>query len=296
MLLLDFSQCMFSNLMANIKPYGQGDVFNEDMLRHMILNSLRSYRQKFPNYGELIIVCDSRNYWRKQIFPFYKASRKKFFEQSKLDWEQIFISFHKIKEELKEYFPYKVLEIETAEADDIIGTIVEKFGWNKMCYSPEGNKGCKILILSGDHDHIQLHKYSNVKQYDPVRKKWIEHEFPEKYLIEHIMKGDIGDGIPSILCEDDYYMNKSDQDHKIKRLSQKKINFLLSKDKESWPTEIQRNFDRNASLISYDHIPLNIKEEIINQYNLEIKNNRSQLMTYFIKYKLRNLFENIQDF
>jgi len=297
MIIVDFSQCMFSNLMANIRP---NEIFDEGMLRHMVLNSLRSYRQKFCyEYGELVIACDSHNYWRKNLFPFYKANRKKLLDNFNLDWDIIFASFNKIKSELKEFFPYRVLEIDTAEADDIIGTLANHFGWNSFddnsYRTNEFIKKEKILIISGDKDYIQLQIYNNVKQYDPIRKKWIEHDNPSKYLLEHIMKGDAIDNIPTILCEDDYYVNKN---HKIKRLTQKKIDDLISKNKKEWPTEIQRNFDRNASIISLvdDNIPQEIKNNILLQYNNYEENDRSNLMTYFMKYRLKNLFESINDF
>ena len=295
MLLIDFSGVMYSNLLANVKPHSH-DIFDENMFRHMVLNSIRSYRQKFPNYGELIIACDSHNYWRKQFFPYYKANRKKFFENSPLNWKEIFESFTKIKEELKEYFPYKVLEIESAEADDIIGTLVGEFGCTTTrIMNLNGDIYPDILIVSKDKDFIQLHKYSNIKQYDPLKKQFIEHENPEQYLLEHIMRGDAGDGIPSILCEDDYYV---DENHKIKRLTQKTINDLMSKNKENWPTNIQRNFDRNSSLISLvdEFIPKDIRKQIIEQYIDYPMNDRSKLMNYFFKYKLKNLLESIGNF
>jgi 5'-3' exonuclease len=283
MIIVDFSQVMFSNLMANIRPYSHNEVFDENMLRHMILNSLQSYRQKFVHeYGELVIACDSHNYWRKSFFPHYKANRKKLLDNFNLDWDVIFKSFNKIKGELKENFPYKVLEIETAEADDIVGTLVQAIDE-------------QALILSGDHDFIQLQIQNNVKQYDPIRKKWITDDNPNKYLLEHIMKGDAGDGIPSILCEDDYYVN---EDRQIKRLTQKKINDLMNKNKEEWPTELQRNFDRNSSLISLldKRIPLEIRNKIIDEYSYYHENGRNKLMPYFIKYKLKNLLDVIGNF
>jgi 5'-3' exonuclease len=151
----------------------------------MILNSLRSYRQKFCHeYGEFIIACDGHNYWRKEFFPFYKANRKKFFEDSSLDWKLIFESFKKIKEEIKEYFPYKVLEIETAEADDIIGTLVGEYGYKKpddpfTMVSYRNKKGQltepeKILIISSDKDFLQLMIYDNVTIYQPIKNLLIK--------------------------------------------------------------------------------------------------------------------------
>jgi len=137
----------------------------EDLLRHMVLNSLRGYNAKFRNdYGEMIIACDDRGSWRRQVFPYYKANRKKDREQSEIDWNAVFESLNKIREELKTFFPYRVIQIETAEADDVIGTLCHEYG----------NTSEKILIISGDKDFRQLHDYMNVRQYDPVRKKWIE--------------------------------------------------------------------------------------------------------------------------
>ena len=171
MIIIDLSQVMISNLMMQIGNHTNVKI-EENMVRHMVLNSIRSYKTKFgEEYGEVVIACDNSNYWRKQLFPYYKASRKKAQEKSELDWKSVFECMNKIRAELKEYFPYRVIDVESAEADDIIATLVND------TIASEG-----FLILSGDKDFIQLHKYDNVKQYDPVRKKWITHDNPERYL------------------------------------------------------------------------------------------------------------------
>ena len=171
MILVDLNQVMISNMMMQIGNHQNAQV-DENMLRHMILNTLRFNRQKFHReFGELLITCDDKNYWRRQSFPYYKANRRKARDSSELDWSAIFNALNKIRDELKEFFPYKVIQIDTCEADDIIGTIVHKEG-------KELNVGEPILILSGDHDFKQLHKYANVKQYDPTRKRWISHSDP----------------------------------------------------------------------------------------------------------------------
>ncbi len=161
MIIVDLSQVMISNLMVQLGNHTNTEL-EEDLLRHMILNSIRSYNQKFKNeYGEMIIACDAGNNWRRQIFPYYKANRRKNREKSELNWTQIFDTLSKVREELKEFFPYRVIQIDGAEADDIIGTLVDQFG----------NTSEKILIMSGDKDFVQLQRYINVKQYDPVQKK-----------------------------------------------------------------------------------------------------------------------------
>ena len=165
MIIVDLNQTMLSNLMVQLGNHTNASV-EEGMVRHMVLNAIRSYKQKFGGeYGELVIACDNTNYWRKQIFPYYKANRKKNIEKSELNWKDIFECMNKIRAELKEFFPYKVIDVETAEADDVIATLCEEFGTTPGMI----NIG-KILILSGDKDFIQLHRYTNVSQYDPVRR------------------------------------------------------------------------------------------------------------------------------
>src|SRR5210317_1719617 len=198
--LVDFSQIAISSLMAQMGGHHHLEV-DENILRHIILNVLRANHKKFCNkYGELVICIDDRNFWRRTYFPYYKAARKKNREESELNWNSIFNSLSKIREEIREFFPYKVIQVNTAEADDIIGTIVHEFGTHVHC------GGEDFLILSGDKDFVQLHQFVNVKQYDPTRKKWIKHSDPEAYLFEHIVRGDKGDGVPNILSDDNAFV------------------------------------------------------------------------------------------
>lgn len=283
MILIDLNQVMIANLMMQLGNHKNAQV-DENMLRHMIINTIRSYKMKFgAEYGEMIICADDKNYWRRSYFPYYKASRRKSREESELDWNTIFKSLNKVREELKEFFPYKVIQIETAEADDIIGTIVHEEG-------QQLNTGKPILILSSDKDYIQLHIYANVKQYDPARKRWIKHSDPEQYLFEHITKGDSGDGIPNIMSPDNSFVIGLRQ----KPITKKRLE--LFEDINNMNDEIKRNWKRNEALIDLSKVPEGIKEQILDEYHKENENDRSQLFNYFIKNKLRNLMENISEF
>jgi 5'-3' exonuclease len=258
----------------------------ENMVRHMILNSLRSYRTKFgADYGELVIACDNTNYWRRKLFPYYKANRKKAQEKSDLDWKAIFECLNKIRAELKEFFPYRVIDIESAEADDVIATLVREYG-------SEMNLGEAILIMSGDKDFIQLHKYGNVKQYDPTRKKWITHKDPEQYLKEHILKGDAGDGVPNVLSSDNCFVVGERQ----RPLTTKKMEHYLKLTPNEMETAIARNYMRNKQLIDLDETPEEIRVKVMESYQSQENKDRSKLMNYFIANKLRNLTESIGDF
>lgn len=283
MILVDLNQVMISNLMAQIGNHHNAQL-DENMLRHMILNTLRFNRNKFANeYGEFIICADDKDYWRKKSFPYYKARRKMDRQKSELDWNTIFCVLNKVREELKEFFPYKVIQIDHAEADDIIGTIVHEEG-------QELNTGERILILSGDKDYIQLHKYANVNQYDPTRKKWIRHSDPEAYLREHIIRGDAGDGVPNILSNDNCLVVGERQ----KPITKKRLSEWA--DNASMDENVLRNFHRNRMLIDLELVPDNIKQEALERYYTNEGKDRSLLLNYFIKNKLRTLMEHINEF
>ena len=284
MILVDLNQVMISNMMMQMGNHQNAQV-DENMLRHMILNSLRFNRQKFHRqFGELVICADDKNYWRRKVYAYYKAGRRKSREDSEMDWNAIFQALNKIRDELKEFFPYRVIQIETAEADDIIGTIVHKEG-------EQLNTGSNpILVLSGDKDYIQLHKYANVKQYDPTRKRWISNSNPEAYLHEHIIRGDKGDGVPNVLSADNVFvMNIRQRPITKKRL----LDFA---DINNMNEEVKRNYMRNKAVIDLEQIPSDIKEQILSEYEATNTKDRSQLLNYFIKNKLRNLMESISEF
>lgn len=280
---MDLSNVMVSTLMAQLGRHTNAEL-SEDQLRHMLLNVIRSLRMKFKDeYGELVICADNKNYWRKTIFPYYKAMRKEHREKSEIDWHTVFQCLNKLKAEIKDIFPYKVVEVEHAEADDVIAAICMEHG------AILG--GDKILILSSDKDMTQLQTYSNVQQFDPIRKKWVNRTNPVETLLEHIMTGDRGDGIPNILSPDDCIVLGTRQ----KPLSKKKIE-EWKKNPDAMPAEVKRNFQRNKALIDFKEIPKSLTDEIISEFNNAPFNDRSKIFDYFIKNRLRNLMENIQDF
>ena len=278
MILLDFSQVCLSNILAS----GNKD-FSVDLIRHQVLNSIRGFKSRFSKYGELVICCDDKNYWRKKIFPYYKASRKKTREESSLDWAAIFNTLHTIKAEIKDNLPYAVLQVETAEADDIIAVMVER-------YSNE-----KIMIVSGDKDFSQLQRYKNVSQYSPITKKFIKVGDPLSYLFEHVIRGDAGDGVPNILSNDDTFVAGTRQ----KPLTKKRVSAMIEdmvRGVTPFDGEVKRNYLRNIHLIDLSRIPEDIRNQVIDIYSNYQRNDRSMILGYFIKSRLKNLMTDIQEF
>jgi len=283
-IIVDLNQVMLSNLLMQLGNHTNAQI-EENMVRHMILNSIRSYKVKFgSDYGEMVIACDNTNIWRKKIFPYYKANRKKSQETSDLNWKLIFECLNKIRAELKEFFPYRVIDIESAEADDVIATLVTSVSFRSDC--------SEVLILSGDKDFIQLHKYGNVKQYDPVRKKWITHNDPIQYLKEHILKGDASDGVPNILSSDNCFVIGERQ----RPLTAKKMEHYLKLTPNEMETAIARNYMRNKQLIDLDETPEEIRVKVMESYIAQENKDKSKLMNYFITNKLKNLMENLNEF
>jgi len=254
---------------------------DESMVRHMILNSLRMYRERFLNeYGELVICYDSKHYWRRDFFPQYKANRKKSREGSGHDWDAIFKCLNNIRDELIEFMPYKVLEVYGAEADDIIAALAGEL---------EFDNG-KTLILSGDKDFIQLQKFRNVTQYSPITKKFVNGVDPYTYLDEHVLKGDSSDGVPNVLSPDNTFVDGIRQ----KPLSRKKIETMIAGD---FPNdEVKRNYQRNKKLIDLKESPPELYIDILKEYQEAPEGDRSKLLNYFTQKRLRNLVESIGEF
>ena len=282
MIIFDYQQIAISNLMEQIGS-SKASV-DENLVRHMILNTIRTYVKKFKeSHGpEVVIACDNRNYWRREYFPHYKAGRKKARAASGHDWSSIFESLNKIREELKESSPYKVIDVDGAEADDIIGTLVQKYSASQ-----------KIMILSSDKDFAQLQRYPNVEQFSPILKKYIKEPFPLVQLKQLIIRGDKGDGIPNILSADDVFVAGSRQ----KPITESKIiKWLNQEPKDFCDDEMLRNFSRNETMIDLTKVPESLRQNILNTYETAKGKTKQEFMNYMIANRLKNLIEVAHEF
>ena len=276
MILIDMSQILFAAASMSMKN-GKADI---NIVRHMTLNSLKKYRKEyFDEYGELVICCDGKHSWRREFFPQYKAMRKSGREASSVDWGEIFEMFNQLKREIKENFPYRVIEVDTAEADDIIGTLIIR----------QREEGEKVLIVSSDKDFIQLQREENVFQYSPATKKFLNGVDPQEYLKEHILRGDKGDGIPNVLSGDNAIVDG------IRQTPIRKKNLELWMN-GSLPKEHAQRYERNTELIDLRYTPWDIQNKILEQKNQEPIGNRNLLPTYFEEHKLEVLEKHINDF
>ena len=288
MILIDFTQVVIGSLMVALN---RGEDLIEDLVRHLVLNNIRYYRSRFiEKYGEVVICCDSRHYWRKDYFPNYKANRKVDRKKSEYDWDFIFETLNTIRSEIKDNFPYKVLEVYGAEADDIIAVILQQ-------RALENN-----IIVSSDKDFIQLHN-NIIDQYSPVTKKMLTHPIPKQYLAEHILKGDRSDGVPNILSPDDTFTENKRQKPMRKAVIAEVVEqmatfdaedlYMLAKiPKDTWI----RNWQRNETLIDLTKIPVEIQDKIVKEYDSVKTADRSKLFGFFVEKKLSKLIQSIGDF
>ena len=262
---------------------GGSEPIDEDLVRHIALKSLATYRKKYhKTYGELVLADDSYNVWRKDVYPHYKANRKKSRDKDTKDWGQIFDCITVIRNELKENFPYKYILVSKCEADDIIGTLCEKYGDTE-----------NIMIISGDKDFQQLQRYKKVKQYSPITKSNIKltQEQALQYLTDHIISGDTGDGVPNCLSQDDVFVSGLRQRPLSKKKRETIKDPLVMND-----SEVDRNLSRNRSLIDLTYIPSEYKNQILEEFDNVKVASRGGLLNYFIKNRLMGLQENIGDF
>ena len=280
MILMDFSGIAVATIAVN-------KVNDENMLRHMMLNSVRMYNKKFRDqYGQMIICCDGANNWRRGYFPQYKANRRKSRDDSGFDWAEAFRIMHKVKDEIKENFPYKVIHLEGCEADDIIGTMVE--------HTQEFGQYEEVMIVSSDKDFLQLQKYGNVRQWSHILKKEIKDPHPKLNLIDKILSGDTGDGVPNVLSGDDTFVNGERQTPLSKKKKQAIIEDL-SDGELLYAASWYRNYQRNETLIDLTKTPNDLKNKIVDEFWITVFN-EGKALPYLINNNMKQLIGSVEEF
>ncbi len=282
MILIDYNAVAIGNLVV------QRLNVDENLIRHMILNSIRMYRQKFQNeYGEVVIVADGQSNWRRDVFPQYKYKRRKSRDESSIDWNEAFRIINMVRDEIRENFPYKVMHQPNCEADDVIAKLALE--------TQEFGKHEPVMIISADHDFIQLHKYDNIKQYSPMLKKFVKDKNPRLYSMTHIFKGDGGDGVPNVLSDDNVFVD----DRRQTPVTKKKLDTWLEAEdlQKVMGDTIYRNYLRNKKMIDLTETPDAIKEQIINSFeNQDPGKNKGKVFPYLVRKRCKRLVECVQEF
>lgn len=298
-ILVDFSQVFISNFMSQIGIDYDDDQI-DGLVRHMTLQTLLSYKKQFSQkYGELIVCVDGRNSWRKNRFIHYKANRKKRREEEKEKWDNLYQSLDKMVIELSDNFPYRIVKIDEAEADDIIAVLSKSL--SKM--------GKNVMIISSDKDFVQLHD-DNVKQFSPQKSEYIKVDNPSKFLKELVIRGDSVDGIPNIFSPEDILVTEGKRqksifakkmvewlDMPIKEICICEDKKLDQSDRDYITSRTEKRFKQNLMLIDFKYIPKNVKCAIIEKYNNE-KDKKSKKVDYryFVANSLPTLMDRSTEF
>jgi len=260
MLLIDMSNLAFGTMIDYCsKTKEKPDI---DLARRLIISRIADIKTKLKAYSDEIVLCyDGRRYWRRQLFPEYKGKRAEGREKMDFDWDMFFPVYEQLKEELKEYFPWKSIQVEGAEADDVIAVLAMIYG-NQI----------DVCIWSSDHDYIQIQQNvcPKVKQYSGYHKKFLTPKNKSYDMFEHVVKGDTGDGIPNILSDDDTFITKGKRQKSITKLKLEEWSkFGLAQPEKFCPDfETLKRFERNMTLVDFRRIPDEIKSEIANAYQL----------------------------
>lgn len=247
-----------------------------DMMGYIIVDSI--YRSMLKTKSnEVIIALDSTNVWRKDIFPRYKESRKKQREKVKIDWSKFYGEQNKIFEDISRYLPFKVLQVDRTEADDVIGVIVLNY------------KNKSFVIISTDEDYKQLLS-KRTKLYQPIKKKWVECSNPEKFIVMKCLDGQVKDGIFNVITPIDWPAEK-----RKPSLGEEKVRRIIDGGYEDWLVSegaVER-FDLNRKLIDFNCVPENIKKNIIEKYKNYKLPNLEEAYNFF---KQRNFKSYLEDF
>ena len=285
MIIVDYSGIAIASIFSQDRP----EEIQEGLIRHMILNSLRRYNLKFrKEYGEMIIACDSTS-WRKEAYPQYKAKRKSNRDESPLDWGHFFTLINGVRDEIKENMHYPVVQADRAEADDVIATLVKS--------TQEFGQSEPVMIVSSDKDFFQLQRYSNVKQFSPMKRAFAKVDDAAFYKFDHVCRGDSSDGVPNVLSVDDTFTEGIRQ----KPMRAKKIQeWYTAKDDsqlmDMMGQETYRNYCRNKSVIDLDYIPEDITQDINDKYNSQTNKNKGRVLTYLIEKRCNMLIDSVSDF
>lgn len=297
MIYIDYSQVSLATILTFKSDLQKSPDEVRNLIRHIVLSNILNYKKKYgPEYGEVIICCDGRKYWRKEVFPYYKGDRKKNRDKSEFDWKLIFEVLDEIRTDLKEHFPYRVIHLDRAEADDVIAVLVEWTQTNELVQDGLFQDPQKNMIISSDHDFIQLQKYNGVAQFSPNTKKLLKashKDLYEKYITHIVKAGD--DGIPNILSNDAVLVTEGVRQTPV---SAKRLAEFIENGKSACRNDSEiRNWDRNERLISFEFIPQDVKDEIISTYiESKPRYDSMKIMNYLMKNKCRNLLDSLGEF
>ncbi len=239
-MIVDFSAICFAQYHGAVKNDTDLETDEDKILyfKDRVLNKLAEFNIKFkPN--ETILAIDSKS-WREDAFTYYKAKRKLKRVDNPIEFKLIYACIDALLIDLKE-MNYKIIKVDKAEADDIIGVLCDKF--------EKDVDTKKVYIISRDKDFQQLTS-KKISLYDPIENEIITCNDKDVFLIRLILGGDRSDGIPNVLSDNDVFINENKRQ---KPCGVKKIDKILTEGLDSYLENdaiFRENYNRNQKLIT----------------------------------------------
>ena len=272
-LIVDYSNMMYRTVHV---------AFNEDPTdtefsywKHLMINCIKGYIETFKPDHLIFALDNKKKLWRHEIYSDYKGQRNAQRAASPVDFEKFFPIAHKFRDELKKLMPnVYFVSADGIEADDFTAVIIKSIA----------SRCTEILNISTDKDFYQLYKYPNYKQWNPIKKTFCEVFDPQLYLQEKILCGDKSDNIPSVIPR----MGPGRAHKYVNRLDE-----LF----EEHPEAVEK-YEMNKKLISFDFIPKEIENKILDIFkSYETKEYSGRNMFSFLTENgLGKLTEDLQEF
>jgi hypothetical protein len=292
MIIVDFNGVLIAQVATASKELG-ADV-DLQAVKNYFFRELLNLKKKFSEYGEVVIACDTPNTWRKSYFPYYKIKRAETRKAMPFSWELVLEAIAAIQADIEEYFPYKLLKIDKCEADDIIAVVCRHVSGYKDGLALNSTP---IMIISSDNDFRQLQVIPKLDQYSAASGKFVVESNPDQYLFEKILKGDAGDCVPNILSEDADIANGIRQSPITKGRIERWTEYYVNNNGDLHEELSAEKFLRNQTLMDLMNcVPKELEVEIINAFETTKPASKLKLQGYFIKNKMKALFEELQNF
>ena len=277
-LIIDNSNLFWRTIGGSANPNsGMNSEYVEDgnysLFKSMYIFSLFQLMKEAKPQQRVILALDDKNYWRKKIFPLYKAQRKKERSENKffkdVNFEELFKVSDEFFKELVTIIPQiQSIKIPNVEADDVIAILTEHISLDTHC-------------ISTDKDMYQLYRYKGYKQ-SKFGNDIQEVLNPMSFLHEKICRGDKSDNIPSI------YPRLGIKTYQ-KMMENGSLLKLISED-----SNVGEVYSRNREIVDFKYIPKQITKDILKEYHAFVpeRTNEMTLYNFLLKHKMNFILDN----
>lgn len=285
-LLVDFSAIAHATFhVCRLDP----SVNSEDDLlsiwRHTILTSLLTRKNKIC--PDEVVLCLDYGSWRGDYFKYYKAKRKADKSSSDVDYNFFFEASNQFISEIKEFFPWLVIQHKKCEGDDVIAILAYEL-----------SKDSNVIVCTSDKDLKQLLEIDNVTYYSYRKDCFETLDNPKEFLLRQILFGDTSDGIPNVKSPDNCFVAKIKQTP----CGPKTIDKILINGVKEFIVEnnLIKNFKRNKTLIELSKItiPEDLWKSVLTLYNNynRIEPDYIKMLGFMNKNNLIKLRERVNEF